>query len=69
MRHWFLTAAALIILAGVKGDAVGKIEDKVVHQAHMVIGVKRGKLYPVTDKNFVVGEDNSEIQGNAEGQG
>ena len=35
----------------------------------MVIGVKRGKFYQVADKYPVIGEDDSEIQGGAEGQG
>jgi len=54
---------------GVKGDEMGKIVDKAVNQAHMAVGVNTGKLYPVTAEHLVIGEINSEVQGNSKEDG
>ena len=54
---------------GVERDEVGKIMHKIVNQAHIVIGVNTGKLYPVTAEDLVVGEANTKVQGDAEEQG
>ncbi len=40
--------------------------DEIIDDAHVIPGINPGKLYPVAAKDLVVGEDNSEIEGNTE---
>ena len=41
---------------------------KVVNDAHVIIDINPGEFYPIADKDMVVGEDDSKIQGNPEEQ-
>jgi len=40
---------------------VRKIVDKIINQAHMVVDINPGKLYPVTDEDLVVREANAKV--------
>jgi Tfp pilus assembly protein PilP len=40
---------------------VREIVDKIVNQAHMVVGINTGKLYPVTDEDLVIREIGSKV--------
>jgi hypothetical protein len=51
---------------GVEGDEIREIMYKTVDVAHKVVGVSAGELYPIADKDLVIGKGNPEIQGNAE---
>ena len=46
----------------IKRDEIRKIVRKIVNQAHIVISINKGKLYPVTREYMVIREENPEIQ-------
>ena len=54
---------------GVKAGDVGEIMHQIVNQAHVVVGIITGKLYPVADEDLVVREKNPKTQGNKEEYG
>ena len=43
--------------------------NKVVNDTHKKVSVNPGEFYPITNEDLVVGESNSEIQGNTEEEG
>ena len=54
---------------GVGVDEVGKVVDQIVNQAHVVVGVRTGKLYPFTTEDLVIGEEDAEAQSDTEEHG
>jgi hypothetical protein len=45
---------------------VREVIDEVINDAHVIVGIDPGKLYPVAAEDLGVGEGDSEIQGNTE---
>ena len=43
---------------GIKVGKVGEIVNQIVNQAHVVVSIKAGKLYPITAEDLVIGEEN-----------
>lgn len=54
---------------GVEIDEMRKVVHKIINQAHIVISINTGKLYPVTAEHLVIREDNPEIQGDTDEYG
>ena len=53
----------------VKGYKMRKIVNKIVNETHEKVSVNSGEFYPVANKDLVVRQSNSEIQGNTEEKG
>ena len=50
---------------GIEVHQIGKVKSKIINQVHLVIGISRGELYPLTTEDLVVGEVNAKVQRNA----
>jgi len=50
----------------VKCDTMREVLYQIVNQAHVIVGIRTGKLYLIATKNLVMGEVDPEIKGNAE---
>lgn len=43
-----------------------KVADQVINQAHVVVSIRTAELYPVANKNLVIGEIDSNEKGYSE---
>jgi hypothetical protein len=50
----------------VPGNTMRKVADQVINQAHVVVSIRTAELYPVANKNLVIGEIDSNEKGYSE---
>ena len=54
---------------GIETHKLGEIVSQIINKSHLVVSISRGKLYPLTAEDLVVGKVNAQVQRNAEKYG